>query len=300
MPVKIASAQFSIDKHASLEEWRLNMEKWVLDAVNQKADLLLFPEYASLDLASLLPEDLRVNTSQLLSEIQYFLPFFIETFQDLAEKYAVIIVAPSFLIKTDTGFSNRVFVFSQNKRVASQDKLFMTRTEMEEWEVGEKTATLTVFEAEWGKFGIQTCYDSEFAIGTQQLAKYGAELVLIPSCTKTGRGAARVHIGARARAMEQQLYVVVSQLVNPVEWLPLLSENYGYAGFYTTPDNDLPEDGILSVGTPQKEGWIVEEIDFEKTRLVRNKGEVANFKDHSEVSTRFKNRTFVIETISLI
>lgn len=299
MPVKIASAQFSIDTHTSLEEWRLNMEKWVLDAVNQKADLLLFPEYGSLDLASLLPEETRVDTNQLLSEIQGFLPFFIETFQDLAEKYAVIIVAPSFLIKTDTGFSNRVFVFSPNKRVASQDKLFMTRTEMEKWEVGEKTATLTVFEAEWGKFGIQTCYDSEFAIGTHQLAKYGAELVLIPSCTKTVRGAARVHIGARARAMEQQLYVVVSQLVNPVEWLPLVSENYGYAGFYTTPDTDLPEDGILSVGTPQKEGWIVAEIDFEKTRLVRNNGEVANFKDHSEVSTRFKNRAFVVETISL-
>jgi predicted amidohydrolase len=43
---------------------------------------------------------------------------------------------------------------------------------------------LTIFEASWGKFGIQICYDVEFPIGSQLLASEGAQLIVAPSAPK--------------------------------------------------------------------------------------------------------------------
>ena len=89
---------------------------------------------------------------------------------------------------------------------------------MKNGEIQSAPKKLTLFEDSWGSFGIQICYDVEFALGSQLLCSAGASLIVSPSCTETIRGATRVHIGARARALENQCYVVVSQTVGNAEW----------------------------------------------------------------------------------
>jgi predicted amidohydrolase len=142
-----------------------------------------------------------------------------------------------------------------------------------------------LFEAPWGNFGIQICYDVEFGLGSQLLSSAGASLLLAPSCTETIRGATRVHVGARARALENQAYTVVSQTVGNAAWSPAVDINYGYAGFYCTPDKNLPEEGIIATMAPQKEGWLLETLDFALLETVRNDGQVFNFKDHQRLQT---------------
>lgn len=288
MKVTFASAQYPISQHASLEDWRKHTENWVLNAVQQKAQLLLFPEYGSMELVSIFAEEIQANIHQQVRELQNLKEEFCDFFASLAIQHQVIIVAPSFPVLENSKIFNRAFVFSPKGLVGFQDKFFMTRFENEEWGIdAAEPKILTLFEAEWGSFGIQICYDVEFALGSQLLVQAGASLILAPSCTETIRGATRVHIGARARALENQAFTIVSQTVGNAIWSPAVDINYGFAGFYTTPDKEMPEEGIISSKKPQEIGWLIETLDFSAIEKVRNDGQVFNYKDHQRLAVGF-------------
>jgi predicted amidohydrolase len=285
----IASANYPITEHATFDQWREHIERWVADAVQQNAGFLLFPEYGAMELVSIWGEDIRADIRRQVIELDSLKDQFCSVFSELAKKYKVIIVAPSIPVIEDGKNVNRVYVFSSNGLAGYQDKFFMTRFEKEEWGIQSGTKNITLFEAPWGTFGVQICYDIEFSLGSQLLSVAGASLIAAPSCTETIRGATRVHIGARARAMENQAYVVVSQTVGNALWSPAVDINYGFAAFYTTPDKDMPEEGIIGTSAPQQEGWLIEELDFSKINTVRETGQVFNFTDHQQLHFGLKN-----------
>ena len=299
MTVKIAAAQYPITKHNSFEDWHQHVERWVADTTSEGAQLLLFPEYGTMELTSILPEDISNDIRQQVIELNALKDEFCSVFSDLAKKYNIIIVAPSIPVIEEGKKVNRVYVFSARGLVGYQDKFFMTRFENEEWGIESGNKALSIFETSWGSFGIQICYDVEFAIGSQLLANAGASLILAPSCTETIRGATRVHIGARARALENQIYTIVSQTVGNALWSPAVDINYGFAAFYSTPDNNLPEEGIIATMTPQKEGWLIEELDFQKIEDVRSSGQVFNFKDGQSVITSLMNEKITVRHIQV-
>ena len=288
MKVIIASAQYPINFHQSLADWKIYTENWVKSAVEQKAELLLFPEYGSMELTSLFSEEIRQDLQKQVLEIDSLKVIFCETYSNLAKKFNVIIVAPSFPVLEDEKIYNRVFVFSKNGLVGFQDKFFMTRFENEEWGIASAPKKISVFEADWGSFGIQICYDVEFSIGSQVLCANGANLILAPSCTETIRGATRVHVGARARALENQCYVAVSQTIKNAKWSPAVDINFGYSAIYSSPDKNLPEEGIVSIEKPQHEGWLIQELDFDLLENVKVDGQVFNFRDTQKIKSELE------------
>lgn len=284
----IASANYPITEHRTFETWRDHTESWVKNAVDKQAQLLLFPEYGAMELVSIFSEEIRNDLRKQVIALDGLKADFCNAFAALAQKYQVIIVAPSIPVIENEKNVNRVYVFSEKGLVGYQDKFFMTRFENEEWGIQSGDKILTLFEADWGTFGIQICYDVEFTMGSHLLSANGATLILAPSCTETIRGATRVHIGARARAMENQLYSVVSQTVGNALWSPAVDINYGFAAFYSTPDKDMPEEGIIATFPPQKEGWLLQNLDFSKIETVRKTGQVFNFMDHQQLQIGFK------------
>ncbi len=287
MNITFAAANYPITEHQYFDHWRTHTEGWIAEAVNQKAQVLLFPEYGSMELVSLFDDEIRSDICQQVKELGVLKGDFCSVFADLSKKYSVIIIAPSLPVIEGDFIFNRTFVFSPKGLVGYQDKFFMTRFENEEWGIhAANPKELALFEADWGSFGIQICYDVEFGLGSQLLNAAGANLILAPSCTETIRGATRVHIGARARALENQCYTIVSQTIGNAPWSPAVDINYGFAAFYCTPDKDMPEEGFISQKAPNTEGWLVQSLDFSKLETVRNDGQVFNFKDHKKVSSQ--------------
>ncbi|MFN8283714.1 MAG: carbon-nitrogen hydrolase family protein [Chitinophagales bacterium] len=295
--MKIAAAQYPITCHSALYDWKLHTENWIRTAAEQGAQLLLFPEYGAMELVSIFPTEIQQDLHQQILELQNIYNDVCTFFENMAIKYGVIIVAPSFPVKQDDQIYNRVNVFSTKGHCGYQDKFFMTRFEDETWHIHSAPKVLTVFETDSIKFGIQICYDVEFAIGSKLLCDAGAELILAPSCTETIRGAARVHIGARARAMENQCYTVVSQTVGNAVWSPAVDINYGYAAVYATPDMNLPEEGIVMQGTPQQECWLYSELDMTKIKEVRRNGQVLNYHSHQSLQYIFKDEIIEMKTV---
>lgn len=285
MKVTVSAAQYPVTAHKAFADWQKHVEQWVGRAVQQQAQLLLFPEYGSMELVSIFEEDIRADIRRQVLELDALKDDFCGVFAELAQKYETVIVAPSLPVPEEYKTHNRTFVFSPKGLIGYQDKFFMTRFEDEEWGIQSAPKILSLFEADWGSFGIQICYDVEFGLGSQLLNTAGASLILAPSCTETIRGATRVHVGARARALENQAYTVVSQTVGTAPWSPAVDINYGYAACYCPPDKNLPEEGILQTMPPQREGWLVETLDFTKINEVRQDGQVFNFKDHQRLYT---------------
>lgn len=284
MTLTLAAAQYPITEFSDFAQWKRHTAQWVGDAAQRGARLLVFPEYGSMELASLLTVGEKADLRKQVEGLSRLRGDFQEVFAGLASQWKVTIVAPSFPVIEAEKIVNRAYVFGPKGLAGYQDKFFMTRFENEEWGVQSGQQTLKIFEAEWGNFGIQICYDVEFPLGAALMCAAGAELIVAPSCTETIRGATRVHVGARARALENQCFVAVAQTVGDAPWSPAVDINYGQAAVYTTPDKGLPEEGIVALMQPQEPGWLVQEIDFEKIKNVRMDGQVFNFRDNQAVN----------------
>lgn len=283
LAVKIASAQYPIDLFENINQWKNKTEQWVKSAASAGARYLLFPEYGSMELTSLLNEDQRKNLKLQSLNLKSFLPEFIDNFEKLAQKYECYIIAPSFPVwQSEQLTTNRVHVFSPSGNSGYQDKLFMTRFEEEDWGVQAGKSQIKIFKTADFKFSISTCFDVEFSFPALAAAHSGAEVLFVPSCTETLKGANRVHIGARARALENQMYVVVSQTVGEALWSPSVDINSGYAAFYSTPDVGFNDDGIITSGQLNAVTWIYAELRLSHLQKVRNSGAVFNYKKHQD------------------
>lgn len=286
--MRIAAANYPIHYHESLENWKSYVKNWLNELDGKQIDVAVFPEYGSVELVSLLSKELQIDLKGQILALDKYLSVFRAFYADLAKEKNMIIVAPSYPIHHGGKVVNRVYVFSPSGKSGYQDKLFMTPFETNEWGVSAGEPLLTVFRTEKGSFGIQICYDSEFPIGSFALANAGAEVILLPSCTETIRGATRVHVGGRARALENQCYTIVSQTMGEALWSPAVDYNYGYCAAYSTPDIGFPELGILQESVHQKEGWMIQEFDLSLLQKVRKEGAVLNYQD-SQRTTNFLN-----------
>jgi predicted amidohydrolase len=108
-------------------------------------------------------------------------------------------------------------------------------------------------------------------------ASAGAQIILCPSCTDSLQGYWRVRIGAQARALENQIFVVQAPTVGMAPWSPALDENYGAAGMFVPPDGDSPDDGVLALGTAGEGAWVYADADLARVETWRTAGAVRPF-----------------------
>jgi len=283
----VASMNYEMPKHKSFEDFKKVVQAQVAEAVKNKAEILLYPEYGSIELVSLMDHWTQKNLHKQLDEIQKYRDDFFSVYQNAAKLHQVVNVAPSFPYKLENGeFRNRAYVFFPDGSSDYQEKTMMTRFENEEWKITKGDGVLKVFEYRNFKFGINICYDVEFADFALKLCQNGAEMIFVPSCTETHKGMNRVHIGARARALENQCYVIVSQTINKVDYSEAIDFNTGKVAFYSTCDIGFPDDGILLESEINKPGWNYYQLDFELIQSVRKSGNVFNFADQDVLSKR--------------
>lgn len=280
--IYIAAAQYDISYFQNLTEFEQKLERWVKEAAQQGAQLLVFPEYASLELCSLLDKPLQSDLQGQLHALQDYLAHFLEVHQRLAQSYQVTLVAGSFPVKTtlqdQSVFVNRSHVIHPNGTVDFQDKQIMTRFENEEWFIAAGTE-IKVIDTAVGKIGISICYDSEFPLIARRQIELGADFIVVPSVTETLHGYYRVKIGSQARALENQCYVIHAPLVGEAPWSLAADISRGCAGIYTPVDHGFPANGILAQGELDKAMWVYAELDLAKTQAVRTQGHVLNFRD---------------------
>ncbi|OXS57625.1 hypothetical protein B1A99_16320 [Cohnella sp. CIP 111063] len=176
-------------------------------------------------------------------------------------------------------YVNEAFLFFPDGRLERQRKVHLTPEEQIRWPLvpGE---SLNVFDTQWGKMAILTCYDVEFPELARVAALRGVETILCPSYTDSAHGYHRVRFCAQARAVENQLFVVLSGLVGALsEDRPQVDTGYCQAGAFAPCDFPFDPDGVLETGKKNVDATILVELDYYQLHENRARGAVAPFYD---------------------
>ncbi|MCW3847513.1 carbon-nitrogen hydrolase family protein [Sphingomonas sp. LB-2] len=273
---KVAAAQYPVEQLADFAAWQAKLARWVGEAADAGAKLAVFPEYAGMELTALdaaTVGDLHASIAALGAWVARI----DAAHAELAAKTGMHILAGSLPVRGEDGrFRNHARLFTPGGRMGLQQKIVMTRFEREAWDIAGGSP-IRVFRTELGMIGVAICYDSEFPLLVRAQAEAGAELILVPSATDTLHGWHRVRTGARARALENQCYVVQSPVVGAAEWTPALDVSRGAAGVFGPADIGFPEDGVVAEGVVDAAGWVFGEVDLDAVAAVRGGGAVFGF-----------------------
>lgn len=287
--MKIATAAYPLDWLDSWSAYANKISAWVEEAAQASADLLVFPEYGAMELATLAGANVAADLEQSLYAVSERMPEATALHRDLAMAHGVHILAASGPVAVSEGRPvNRAHFLSPSGAVDYQDKQIMTKFERDPWDVAPG-GPLKLFETELGRIGVLICYDSEFPLLGRALSN--VDLLLVPSCTEAQSGYWRVRIGAMARALESQCVSVMSSLVGPAEWSEAVDINTGTGGVFGPPDTGFPENGVLALGQMDQPGWTYAEVDIARIAEVRECGVVANRTHWEEQTPRFETVT---------
>lgn len=279
--LRTAAAQYPIEELTSFRAFEAKLTRWVREAAGEGAQLLVFPEYAALELARTAGERVSRDLQASLDSLQHLLGEYEGLHAALAKEAGVFILSGSAPVKLADGrYVNRAGLFAPGGARGYQQKQIMTRFEAGEWGVAPGSG-LCVFDTGIAKVGITICYDVEFPLIARSLAEGGAEILLAPSCTDTLSGYHRVRAGCAARALENQIYTIQSPTVGEAPWLAALDVNIGAAAAFAPPDRRLSGDGVLAQGKLNAAQWVYADLDLDAVAEVRGVGEVLNSRDWS-------------------
>ena len=280
MSLRVAACAYPVEAPADFAAYAQKQARWVEAAVEQGAQLLVFPEYAAVELTSTLDAAVRGELQRELAALQPLLPNLLQTFSELAQKHGVYILSPSFPERdAESGrYHNRARLHGPSGAAGVIEKLQMTRFESEQWGISAGQ-TQRVFETPHGIIGVAICYDSEFPLLVRKQVELGAELVLVPSNTDTLAGYHRVALSCRARALENQVYVVHAPTVGALPESLALDENHGAAAIYGPVDRGFADDGVIARGAFDTPGWVMADLDRAALAKVRSDGQVRNHRD---------------------
>lgn len=250
MEVKVAAVQYYIKSIKSKDEFALQVEQQVKEAMRGNPQFILFPEFFTTQLAFLLPNKPEF---ELVRNLTSFTPFYIELFERISAAYQVHIIAGSHVVRNKEGqFVNRSYLFYPNGNYNYQEKIHLTRFEKETFKLtaGNK---LHVFDTAYCKVALLICYDIEFPELSRKAVDEGAEIIFCPSWTETMHGVHRVDHCARARAVENQVFVVKTATLSDFPAMKSFCTESGFAGIYSPCDQFFSQNGIIAKGINNKE-----------------------------------------------
>ncbi|MFN7943661.1 MAG: carbon-nitrogen hydrolase family protein [Thermoanaerobaculia bacterium] len=277
--IRVAALQYYIRPVASFDQFRDQVTALVETAADYQAQLVVFPEYFTVQLLTL--GDTRGAVSSQVRVLARQLGIFRELMADLSRRFGLYLVAgsiPAIDAEDESRVYNQSMLFSPEGALGVQRKLHMTRWENEEWLMTPGNR-LRVFETALGRIAITICYDVEFPELAREAARAGALILVVPSCTDDRQGYLRVRYCAHARAIENTMYVIQSSTVGSLPMVPAVSLNYGQAAILTPSDFPFSRDGILAEGIPNQETMVIGELNLDTLREARETGTVLPLRD---------------------
>jgi predicted amidohydrolase len=173
---------------------------------------------------------------------------------------------------------NAAHLFTPSGEIFRQKKVHLTPTEKNLYQISRGHG-FYVYHTEYGRIAILVCYDVEFPEAARVLAEAGAEILFVPSCTDNRQGFCRVRYCAQARAIENQIYVVMAGTVGNQPQVPHVTTNYSQAAIMTPSDYFFARDGIAAEGNINQEQMVISDVDLDLLREQRANGTVVPLKD---------------------
>lgn len=187
--------------------------------------------------------------------------------QDLARELDVHLLAGSFLEKSDEAraYNTSLLLGPQGDILARYRKIHLFDVDipghvrMKESDSMKPGGAVVTADTPLGRFGLSVCYDLRFPELYRRLAHAGAEVVSVPSAFTFPTGEAHWEALLRARAIENQVYVIAPNQIG--------KNVYGFADY----GNSMIIDpwGKVLARAANREGVVLAEIDLNYLDTVR-------------------------------
>ncbi|SMG42816.1 carbon-nitrogen hydrolase family protein [Paenibacillus aquistagni] len=275
MKLRVSAVQYDLHTIHSFDDFAKQCEHYVKTAQEYDAEFILFPEFMTTQLMSIGNEQGHALTIQDLPD---FTEQYLELFATLAKNSSMHIIGGTHVIRKGEHLYNVAHLFYPDGRVATQAKLHITPTEVTEWNMN-KGDGLQVFETDKGVIAMLTCYDIEFPEIVRMAKARGADVIFCPSCTDDRHGFHRVRYTSHARAIENQVYIVLTGTVGSLPTVDFMRANFGQAAIITPNDIPFPPRGLLAEGEINQDMIVTADLDLSLLEEVRERGSVTTWRD---------------------
>jgi predicted amidohydrolase len=237
----------------------------------------VFPELFTLQLLSI--DDQELTPAEAIESLTKYTPRFKEAMRDLALRYNINIIGGSHPTRVESGrVENISYVFLRDGTVHEQPKIHPTPNEDYWWNI-EGGNSLNAINTDCGPIGVLICYDSEFPELARHLTDQGIQILFVPFCTDERQSYLRVRYCCQARAVENQIYVVMSGNVGNLPKVTNMDIQYAQSCILTPCDFPFARDGIAADTTPNVETVAIADLRPETLITARNNGTVRNLRD---------------------
>ncbi|WP_027091481.1 carbon-nitrogen hydrolase family protein [Cohnella thermotolerans] len=275
MKMRVSAVQFELRDVEHFGAFEEQVKHYVRNASEYGSKFVLFPEFVTTPLLAIGD---TTGRGRPVGELADYTEAYRTLFSGLAQEYGMYIVGGTHVTRAGDKLRNTAFLFAPDGRVFTQDKLHITPTEREEWNVSPGEG-VSVFETEYGKIGLLTCYDIEFPEIVRIVRAQGADVVFCPSCTDDRHGFYRVRYCCHARAVENQIYIVTTGTVGSLRKVDFMRANYGQAAVISPNDIPFPPRGILCEGEINADMLVTADLDLSLLEDVRKAGSVTTWRD---------------------
>jgi predicted amidohydrolase len=275
MKMRVSAVQYHLHSIKSFEEFAHQCEHYIRTAQEYGSEFILFPEFFTTQLLSIGSEQ---GTRLTINELPGFTEQYLNLFQKFAMETEMHIIGGTHVIAREGKLFNVAHLFYPDGRIEEQAKLHITPTEVHEWNMsaGED---FRVFDTEKGRIALLTCYDIEFPEIVRMAKAKGADVIFCPSCTDDRHGFHRVRYTSHARAVENQVYVVLTGTVGALPTVDYMRANFGQAAIITPNDIPFPPKGLLVEGELNNDMIVTADLDLELLYEVRERGSVTTWRD---------------------
>lgn len=275
MKLRVSAVQYHLHTIRSFEEFAAQCEHYIRNAQEYGAEFVLFPEFFTTQLLSIGDENGKALSIEALPG---FTNQYIELFTSLAKETKMHIIGGTHVIQREGRLYNVAHLFFPDGTVEEQAKLHITPFEIEGWNMAAGDE-LKVFDTEKGRIAILTCYDIEFPEIVRMVKAAGADVIFCPSCTDDRHGFHRVRYTSHARAIENQVYVVLTGTVGSLQTVDFMRANFGQAAIITPNDIPFPPKGLAAEGELNNDMLVTADLDLSLLYEVREKGSVTTWRD---------------------
>ncbi|GEM_PF-936571 len=263
--LRVATTQLQLRGEKSVESFLGHLNELTERAARQGADLILFPELASTGLLAAI-EGHEVTTATVASDywenLTSFTAEILAGLSTMAHGHNLVVAGGSHnRLAEDGSLRNTAYIVHPDGRVETQDKIHLTPQEHALGTRGGDELVVTQI----GPFtaGLLICADIQFPELSRYLVHKGVDLILCPSLTWNRRGLHRVRTGCQARAIENQLFVVMSPLFGS-SGLPIDAPMHAVGRALVTAPVDKTvglNDGMVALAGDDNEQVLVVELD---------------------------------------
>jgi predicted amidohydrolase/ribosomal protein S18 acetylase RimI-like enzyme len=280
LPVRITAVQHEMKKINSFSEFAAQCEHYVRNSSKIRSDFVVFPEAVTMQLASFLGEKFPSGQAQKAAS---YTNEYIKLFSDLAMKYSIHIIAGSHYVEEHHDLYNVAFLFRRDGTMDKQYKLHIPADE-EKWLGIQPGDEVKVFDTEFGKIAILIGYDIQFPELARMAVEQGAQIIFHPYTAGSEQEFLRMQYCARARAVENQAFVVTSGSFGHLTHVTQADSRYGKSEIFSPIDFSFPGDGVIAGGRPNVESLITGDVDLEVLRRNRLAGSVTPLKDGKRIN----------------